>query len=176
MTTGKTCKAQYLHTLGNLHPDGLQLRVLGSPFTMKRDMEGGFKDSPLRLNKGTGQAGDWNAEEIGKRAERLAQDSLAIWTRPQLSAEILADFQEVRAESDFSIEDHPHLLPQARRDLFEKFQARRSRRWTRASRASSSGFYVAFKAETNFADVVPQKARMRLSLNIPSRRCTTNGA
>ena len=27
--------------------------------------------------------------------------------------------------------------------------------------------YVAFKAETNFVDVVPQKARMRLNLNIP---------
>lgn len=27
--------------------------------------------------------------------------------------------------------------------------------------------YVAFKAETNFVDVVPQKARLRLSLNIP---------
>ncbi len=27
--------------------------------------------------------------------------------------------------------------------------------------------YVAFKAETNFVDVIPQKARLRLSLNIP---------
>ncbi len=27
--------------------------------------------------------------------------------------------------------------------------------------------YVAFKGETNFVDLVPQKARMRLSLNIP---------
>ena len=27
--------------------------------------------------------------------------------------------------------------------------------------------YVAFKAETNFVDVVPQKAKLRLSLNIP---------
>nr|WP_250158544.1 DUF5655 domain-containing protein [Escherichia coli] len=27
--------------------------------------------------------------------------------------------------------------------------------------------YVAFKAETNFVDVVPQKSRLRLSLNMP---------
>lgn len=27
--------------------------------------------------------------------------------------------------------------------------------------------YIAFKAETNFVDVVPQKTRLRLSLNMP---------
>lgn len=27
--------------------------------------------------------------------------------------------------------------------------------------------YIAFKAETNFVDVVPQKSRLRLSLNMP---------
>ena len=120
MTTGKTCKLSTC-TRSNLTLTGYNSEYSDHPFTMKRDMEGGFKDSPLRLNKGLGRSETWNAEEIGKRAERLAQDSLAIWTRPQLPAEILADFQEVRAESDFSIEDHPHLLPQARRDLFEKF-------------------------------------------------------
>lgn len=162
----QNAQAQYLHTLGNLTLTGYNSEYSDHPFTMKRDMEGGFKDSPLRLNKGLAQLETWNAEEIGKRAERLAQDSLAIWTRPQLPAEILADFKEVRAESDFSIEDHPHLLPQARRDLFEKFSSEVLALDPGITRQFLK-LYVAFKAETNFVDVVPQKARMRLSLNIP---------
>src|SRR3954454_11505271 len=54
----------------------------------------------------------------------------------------------------------------ARRELFERL--------TTETLALDPGItrhflklYVAFKAETNFMDVVPQKARLRLSLNIP---------
>lgn len=159
-------QARYLHTLGNLTLTGYNSEYSDHPFTTKRDMEGGFKDSPLRLNKGLGQLETWNADEIAKRAGRLAQDALIIWTRPQLPPEVLADFQEVRAESDFSIEDHPHLLPHARRDLFEKFSSEVLALDPAITRQFLK-LYVAFKAETNFVDVVPQKARMRLSLNIP---------
>lgn len=157
---------KYLHTLGNLTLTGYNSEYSDHSFTKKRDMEGGFRDSPLRLNKGLGQLETWNSGEIVKRAQRLAADALAIWTRPTLSAELLAEFEEKRSESDFSIEDHPHLLPEPRRELFEKF--------SEEVQALDPGItreflkvYVAFKAETNFVDVVPQKARMRLTLNIP---------
>jgi hypothetical protein len=49
-------------------------------------MEGGFKDSPIRLNKGLGQLESWNASEIQKRAARLADDALKIWSLPEPSA------------------------------------------------------------------------------------------
>ncbi|WP_431841599.1 GmrSD restriction endonuclease domain-containing protein [Calidifontibacter indicus] len=159
-------QAKYLHTLGNLTLTGYNSEYSDHPFAKKRDMEGGFKDSPLRLNKGLGQLVSWDAREIRNRAIRLAEDAHQIWAMPHLSAETLKEFEEKRAESDFSIEDHPHLLPQARRALFDKFTAE--------VLALDPGItqqflklYVAFKAETNFVDVVPQKARMRLSLNIP---------
>lgn len=159
-------QAKYLHTLGNLTLTGYNSEYSDHPFTKKRDMEGGFKDSPLRLNKGLGQLETWNADEIQKRAARLSGDALKIWPRPDLPAEAITEFEAKRAESDFTIEDHPHLLPQPRRSLFDKFSAE--------VLALDPGItqqflklYVAFKAETNFVDVVPQKARLRLSLNIP---------
>jgi uncharacterized protein with ParB-like and HNH nuclease domain/predicted transport protein len=157
---------KYLHTLGNLTLTGYNSEYSDHPFIKKRDMEGGFKDSPLRLNKGLGQLEAWNVDEIKKRAARLAEDALAIWTRPQLPAEVLAEFEEKRAEADFSIEDHAHLLPQLRRALFEKFSAEVLALDPGITRQFLK-LYVAFKAETNFVDVVPQKARMRLTLNIP---------
>ncbi len=157
---------QYLHTLGNLTLTGYNSEYSDHPFATKPDMEGGFKDSPLRLNKGLGQLDRWNVAEIGKRAERLAGEALTIWPRPMLPAEVAAEFQQERKESDFSVVDHPQLLPAARRALFEKFSDEVLALDPGITRTFLK-LYVAFKAETNFVDVVPQKARMRLSLNIP---------
>ncbi|NEW28362.1 DUF262 and DUF1524 domain-containing protein [Nocardia cyriacigeorgica] len=159
-------QAEYLHTLGNLTLTGYNSEYSDHSFAKKRDMEGGFKDSPLRLNRGLGQLETWNADEIQKRARRLADDALEIWSRPELSADTIAEFQGKRAESDFTIEDHPHLLLPARRALFEKFSDEVLALDPGITRQFLK-LYVAFKAETNFVDVVPQKARMRLSLNIP---------
>jgi predicted transport protein len=152
--------------LGNLTLTGYNSEYSDHPFAKKRDMEGGFKDSPLRLNKCLGQLETWTPAEIEKRAERLADDALEIWPRPALPEHVITEFQVQRAASDFTIEDHPHLLPAARRELFNKFSAETLALDPGITRQFLK-LYVAFKAETNFVDVVPQKARMRLSLNIP---------
>ena len=157
---------KYLHTLGNLTLTGYNSEYSDHPFTKKRDMEGGFKDSPLRLNKGLAELETWTADEIVARADRLAKDAVRIWRRPVLDSDALAAFQAPRSATGFSIEDHPNLLPPARRELFERL----SKETLALDPAVTRHFlklYVAFKAETNFLDVVPQVARMRLSLVIP---------
>lgn len=156
----------YLHTLGNLTLTGYNSEYSDHPFAKKRDMDGGFKDSPLRLNRGLGQLEGWNATEIEQRATRLAHDAARIWTRPELPAAVIEEFQQAREESGFSIEDHPHLLPSARRVLFERLSAE-TLALDPLITLTFLKLYVAFKAETNFLDVVPQKGRLRLSLNIP---------
>ncbi|GAB3556280.1 DUF262 and DUF1524 domain-containing protein [Spelaeicoccus albus] len=157
---------KYLHTLGNLTLTGYNSEYSDNSFVIKRDMEGGFKDSPLRLNKGLGQLETWNVAAIEKRAARLADDAVAIWQRPELPDGVISQFEQRHSDSVFSIEDHPNLLPPKRRDLFERFSAETqaldpgiTRRFLRR--------YVAFKTENSVVDVVPQKARMLLSVNIP---------
>ncbi len=44
----------WLHTLGNLTLTGYNSEYSDRPFAEKRDMTGGFKESPLRLNEGLG--------------------------------------------------------------------------------------------------------------------------
>jgi uncharacterized protein with ParB-like and HNH nuclease domain/predicted transport protein len=159
-------QARHLHTLGNLTLTGYNSEYSDHPFQMKRDMEGGFKDSPLRLNQGLGQLDEWNVEQIQARAERLAENALRIWTRPRLAADQLAEFQEAHPATGFSIEDHPNLLPPTRRALFEKFRAE----VVGLDPMVTEHFlklYIAYKTETNFVDVVPQVGRLRLSLNLP---------
>lgn len=157
---------KYLDTLGNLTLTGYNSEYSDHSFAKKRDMDGGFKDSPLRLNKGLGQLETWNADEIQKRAERLAKDALKIWTRPELPEQVIAEYRQAGAATSFTIEDHPHLLTPARRELFERLSSETLALDPAITREFLK-LYVAFKAETNFVDVIPRKARLRLSLNIP---------
>ncbi len=64
---------KWLHTLGNLTLTGYNTEYSDRPFTEKRDMKGGFKESPLKLNAGLGQLNVWNEATIQERAERLAE-------------------------------------------------------------------------------------------------------
>ena len=79
---------------------------------------------------------------------------------------MLDEFPQPREESGFTIEDHPYLLPTGRRDLFKRLSSEIFALDPGITRHFLK-LYVAFKAETNFVDVVPQKARMRLTLNLP---------
>jgi len=159
-------QAKYLHTLGNLTLTGYNSEYSDRPFPQKRDMEGGFKDSPLRLNKGLGVIETWNAAAIEDRAARLAKASLQVWPRPTMSPADLAEFQEARPETGYSIADHPNLLPSARRALFEKFREAVQELDPSVTEEFRKQ-YVAYKGDTNFVDVVPQVGRLRLTLNLP---------
>lgn len=85
---------RYLHTLGNLTLTGYNPEYSDRPFSAKRDMEGGFKDSPLRLNQGLGQLDQWTAVEIANRANSLARQALEIWARPEVKEADLSEYRE----------------------------------------------------------------------------------
>ncbi|VVT33604.1 conserved hypothetical protein [Roseovarius sp. EC-HK134] len=157
---------KWLHTLGNLTLTGYNSEYSDKPFTVKRDMEGGFKESPLRVNQGLGQLDTWNEVEIKARADRMARHAAGVWTSPDLPQDILETYQDPQeATTDYSIDDHPHLTSGKMRQLFDDF-----RREVKALDACVTEqflkLYVAYKAETNFVDVVPQAKALRLSLNI----------
>jgi predicted transport protein len=130
-------------------------------------MLGGFGESPLKLNQGLGQLEQWNEDTIKARAQRLSEAAVAVWCAPQLAADVLTAYRPpAESTSGYSIEDHPHLLGGVGRELFEAFR----KEVLALDPVVSEDFlklYVAYKAETNFVDVVPQVKRLRLSLNMP---------
>lgn len=156
----------WLHTLGNLTLTGYNSEYSDRAFTEKRDMEGGFKISPLKLNLGLSQLDEWNEDAIKSRAGKLADKALEVWTAPKLAAEVLAVYRpKVTAETTYTIDDHPHLLTPTLRAVFEAFR----KEVLALDPCVTEEFlklYVAYKAETNFVDVVPQAKRLRLSLNM----------
>lgn len=158
---------QYLHTLGNLTLTGYNSEYSDRPFAEKRDMEGGFAQSPLKLNEGLGSCADWNEQEIIKRASRLAERAIRIWDAPRLADDVLDSFRAKPAASTpaYTIKDHPNLAAGPVRTLFEHFRTQ-VLALDEVVHEEFLKLYVAYKAETNFVDVVPQAKRLRLTLNM----------
>lgn len=156
----------WLNTIGNLTLTGYNAEYSDRPFFEKRDMTGGFKESPLKLNAGLGQLNTWNEAAIKERAGRLSDQALAVWAAPKLSADTLTAYQPKRAQAgNYTIDDHPHLLAPGMREVFEAFR-KEVLALDPNVREEFLKLYVAYKAETNFVDVVPQAKRLRLSLNM----------
>ncbi len=163
----KRVQETWLHTLGNLTLTGYNAEYSDLPFGEKRDMKGGFKESPLRLNEGLGGLDTWNESTIQVRAERLAEQAVQVWAPPALPPEVLETYYpKAERTAGYTLDAHSHLaLSGPMRPLFETF-----RKAVLALDPCVSEevlkLYVAYKAETNFVDVVPQKSRLRLSLNM----------
>lgn len=157
----------WLHTLGNLTLTGYNAEYSDRPFLEKRDMKGGFRESPLRLNEGLGSLDTWDEAAIKQRAERLAEQAAKVWNPPALPAEVIERYRpKVERSAGYDIDDHTNLAEGSpMRGLFDAFR----KEVLALDPCVSEEFlklYVAYKAETNFVDVVPQKSRLRLSLNL----------
>ena len=83
----------WLHTLGNLTLTGYNPEYSDRPFDQKRDMRGGFRESPLRLNDGLSALNTWNEAAIRQRASRLAEQAVRVWAGPALPAHVLESFR-----------------------------------------------------------------------------------
>lgn len=165
----KRVQETWVHTLGNLTLTGYNPEYSDRPFPKKRDMPGGFRESPLHLNQGLREVEVWNEVAIQARADQLAKQALEVWPAPALSDEALERYRKKpTAEPTYTIEDHPYLLSGPMRELFEAFR----KEVLVLDPCVTEEFlklYVAYKAETNFVDVVPQRNRLRLSLNMKFR-------
>lgn len=164
----------WLHTLGNLTLTGYNSEYRDFPFSYKRDQvvdkDGniiGFARSPLKLNHGLGQVQEWNEEAIKARAERLAKEAAKTWKVPFLTGDVLDAYRPATnlPGQQYSIDDHPFLAHGPMRDLFDAFRTA-VLGLDPCINEEFLKLYVAYKAETNFVDVVPQSKRLRLSLNM----------
>lgn len=160
--------SRLLHTLGNLTLTGYNSRYSDRSFAKKRDIEGGFKQSPLRLNAGLGQCEKWDRAAMQKRAQRLADFALEVWEMPSLSETVLESYR-VSAEkgADYSLADFPQLEEGTHSRLLFDALSEEVMNMDAGVTREVLKLYIAFKAETNFVDVVPQKSRLRLTLNMP---------
>ncbi len=91
---------KYLHTIGNLTLTGYNQEYSNKSFQEKKDMEKGFKQSPLRLNQSLKDLKVFGEKEIEKRANDLADWALKIWTYPKLDPETLEEYKPKKEKKE----------------------------------------------------------------------------
>ncbi len=75
----------HLHTIGNLTLTGYNSSLSNRSFVEKRDMEKGFKESRLKLNRYLSSINKFTEEEIIDRKNILFNIGLEIWKYPKTS-------------------------------------------------------------------------------------------
>lgn len=165
----KEVQEKYLHTIGNLTLTGYNPEYSDKPFSVKKSMDKGFLTSPLTLNALIAKTELWNEEAIVKRGKELAKEAVKIWPYVSITAEEIAKFkpkelinQDVR---NFSVNDNEYLT---RKNVRELFEALRKEVLAIDPDVSETflKYWIAYKAETNFVDVVPKAKGLRLSINM----------
>lgn len=174
----------YLHTIGNLTLTAYNSEMSDKPFVnstnpddSKMDMEGGFKKSALRLNSYVVTQTTWNEKCIKERADRLAETAKKIWAYPKLSDKELAPYLTNNAGGKkYSLDTYD--FNETNKNLFDILD-KRIRNISPDVKREFKKLYIAYKLDTNFVDIIVQKARLRLSLNMkfsevrdPKNMCT----
>lgn len=163
----------WLHTIGNLTLTGYNSEYSDKLFAEKRDMENGFRDSPIRFNQTLRNVEAWNEETIIERAQALSDVAVKVWEAPKLTNDVLEIYRSnSKGKANYTIDDYPFLSPNNSsyvKEIRKLFDALRKEVLAIDPVVVEEHLkmYIAFKAETNFVDVVPQSKRLRLSLNMP---------
>ncbi|GAA7444828.1 hypothetical protein BD0143_15040 [Helicobacter pylori] len=154
---------KYLNTIGNLTLTGYNSEYSNKSFQEKRDMEKGFKQSPLKLNQSLKDLESFGEKEIEERASDLADRALKIWTYPKLDAETLEKYKPKKEKkvydlSSYKFSSHSRELFDILRKEIKALDERITENFVKT--------YIAYKFKTNFVDIVVQKKDLKLYLNM----------
>ena len=153
--------------MGNLTLTGYNTEYSDHAFKKKRDMQGGFRESPLKLNDTLRTLENWDESAIKMRAEKLGALAATVWSSPFLSTETLEAYRpNVEKVAGYNINDHPLLVNRSPMHILFKAFRKEVLALDVCVTEEFLKRYVAYKAETNFVDVAPQKERLRLCLNM----------
>ncbi|MFP6067549.1 DUF262 domain-containing protein [Helicobacter pylori] len=155
---------KYLHTIGNLTLTGYNQDYSNKSFQEKRDMEKGFKDSPLRLNQNLKDLESFGEKEIEKRANDLADWALKIWTYPKLDAETLEKYKPKKEKKVYDLSSYK--FGSHSRELFDILSKEIKALDERITEKFNQD-YISYVFDKNFVDIVGQTKDLKLYLNMP---------
>ncbi len=157
---------KYLHTIGNLTLTGYNSKYSNNSFQEKRDMEKGFKNSPLRLNQSLKDLESFGEEEIKKRANDLADLALKIWTYPKLDAETLEKYKPKKDKKEKKVYDlSSYKFGSHSRELFD-ILSKEIKAFDEKIVENFNQDYISYKFGKNFVDIVVQTKDLKLYLNM----------
>ncbi|MGL2499938.1 GmrSD restriction endonuclease domain-containing protein [Helicobacter pylori] len=158
---------KYLHTIGNLTLTGYNSEYRNNSFQKKRDMENGFKQSPLRLNQSLKDLESFDEKKIEKRANDLAEDwALKIWTYPNLDAETLEKYKQKGKREKKAYDLSSYKFSSDSRELFD-ILSKEIKAFDERITEKFNQQYIAYKFfKISFVDIVVQNKGLKLYLKM----------
>lgn len=150
----ETVQKKYLHTIGNLTLTAYNSEMSNKSFSEKMEMNGGFKESALRLNSYVVKQNEWNEKIIKERASILVEKALLIWKYPIIERNILVKYKNDDKQQMYGIDSYD--FNKTTKMLFDKLNMRIMNLSSEVRREFKK-LYIAYKLDTNFADIVVQK-------------------
>ncbi|WRA32434.1 DUF262 and DUF1524 domain-containing protein [Helicobacter pylori] len=154
---------KYLHTIGNLTLTGYNQEYSNNSFQEKRDMEKGFKQSPLKLNQSLKDLESFGEKEIEKRANDLADWALKIWTYPKLDAETLEKYKPKKEKKVYDLSSYK--FGSHSRELFN-ILSKEIKALDERITEKFMKHYITYKHDTIFASIAPLKSELNLNLKM----------
>ncbi len=160
---------KYLHTIGNLTLTGYNSELSDKLFLEKRNMTGGFSDSPIRLNNSLAKLEHWNEDEIVKRANEISILATSVWKSPDLDQTVLEKYKVETIPTPnhtYTLSDHQFLKDgEPMRPLFDELR-KRILNIDSEVKEEIKKIYIAYKSNTNFSDVIGYKSKLLIVLNL----------
>ncbi|MFP5991702.1 DUF262 domain-containing protein [Helicobacter pylori] len=154
---------KYLNTIGNLTLTGYNQEYSNKSFQEKKDMEKGFKQSPLRLNQSLKGSEVFGEKEIEERANDLADWALKIWTYPKLDAETLEKYKPKKEKKVYDLSSYK--FGSHSRELFD-ILSKEIKALDERITEKFMKHYITYKHDTIFASIAPLKSELNLNLKM----------
>ncbi|WP_305874027.1 DUF262 and DUF1524 domain-containing protein [Helicobacter pylori] len=161
----KAIHDKYLHTIGNLTLTGYNQEYSNKSFQEKRDMEKGFKQSPLKLNQSLKDLEVFGEKEIEERASDLADFALKIWTYPNLEAETLEEDKQKGKREKKAYDLSSYKFGPDSRELFDILREKIKALDERVTE-NFMKHYITYKHGTIFVSIVPLEYGLNLYLKM----------
>lgn len=163
----QTIHTQYLHTIGNLTLTAYNSEMSDRSFSEKLKMKGGFTDTGLRLNSYIRNQTEWNKNKIIERAKILSNYALKIWQFPTVSNEVIQKYTEEpsKKRTHYTFEHYSDSFSDETLRIYEELD-KKIMNLDACIKKEFKKLYIAYKAETNFVDVIPQKSALFLNISL----------
>lgn len=167
----KHVQETWLHRLGNVTLTGYNSPYSDRPFDEKKTMQGGFNESPLRLNKFIREQPIWTTIQIQERGTQLANTAISVW--PPLTVDLQAvkeaELKERIAQAaQYKLDDL--TMDAVAKQLFNAIRPQLQAIGGDVVELCT-GTSVTYRVYDFFVEVIPRRHRLTLLINLAFEDC-----
>jgi uncharacterized protein with ParB-like and HNH nuclease domain/predicted transport protein len=167
----KQVQGIWLHRLGNITLTGYNSTYSDRPFNEKKTVQGGFNESPLRLNKFIREQNTWTSAEIQERGNQIAQKALSVWPLLTVDMQAVREAElkdRIAQAAQYKLEDL--AMDAVTKQLFDTIQPQIQALGNDIVQLCTPAS-VSYRVYDFFVEVIPRRHRLTMLINLAFEDC-----